>query len=288
MSLLNIYQRPSFSDRIQRIEEDKGKVFVPNETHSEEIKPVSLSFTVLIDIIRGVARYFTLKEILELMVLSKKIYAEILDEDLYSYMCCMKLNYTCADRLIPSNVLSHFEEMTGISLSSYQELFKRIRNSHNLIKNHSLEQDFDNWDIINRGSNMSFWTNSGFKDKKKIVCTSYEWCTLSQFIDLPEGKDRVVVVGTAACRRVVCGAEAYASLEIGSEQTEIQEVLPDDNPTYDLCGWKILKIKGNVGTEATRIKAKFSGKDTKFWAGQYGAYFGYFFAFVYDLDEESY
>jgi hypothetical protein len=160
-----------------------------------------------------------------------------------------------------------------------------MKNTKNLIKNPSCEENFDHWEVEQGGSGMSFELENAYKDRKTAVCTSYAWCSLTQTIELDKGCKRRIVAGVVANRRVDCGGFIKVSLSADERDKEIEKKMPDRNPDDKWFEWTIFTLKEDLNEEKHRIKVCYRGKDANNWNGHYGTRFGYCFVYAFDLKD---
>ena len=235
----------------------------------------------MLGLTRLVLIFLDLIDIREFLLINKKYSKELLDENLYSHICCIKLRYTSPENLNSSNILSHYQILTGKYLETYHELFKAIKDSKNLIVNPTGENDLEGWERINGGNGFEFELTDVFKDKTQVILTSYGWCRIIQEFTISSNENSVLVVGTIACRRIDCGSVVQVNASVNETDLEVTQELPEENPSYKVYGWTLVKLTTEV-TGENKVKCTFSGKDTRYWAGTFGARIGYCFAYLFN------
>lgn len=272
----------SFADRIKPFEDKLGTVYVQSDYSEEQKSGLKIDIDSLIEIIKNVGVFLDLDELAELRVLNKQIGNEFLTEELYAHICCLRLKFTSPNKLIPSMIKNHFADITGYYCASFEELFNIIIKSKNLVKNSAFDEDFNQWNVIQGGNGPEIGKDEiFFKGKKNLLKTSFRWSGVSQCITLPEMNNRTIVGGAIAASRVDCGSEFSLKLSVGEGEKSTQIRLPDNKPGLSLCEWNLISQKLSVQDDATEAKIELLGKDTKFWAGVYGAQIVY--AFVYSF-----
>lgn len=272
----------SFAERFKPFEDKLGTVYVESEYNEEKTSGSKFDSDLLIEIIRNVGVFLDLNELAELRVLNKQIGSELLSEDLYAHICCLRLKFTSPEKLDPSMIKNHFFELSGYLCASYEELFNIIIKSKNLLRNSGFENELNEWNVIQGGNGPEVLKDASFfKGKKNLLGCSYRWSGASQIVTLPEINNRTIVGGVIAASRVDCGSELILKLEVGEEKTDLQKRLPTDKPGFTLCQWTLNSLNMKVEDGATEAKIEFSGKDTKFWSGLYGAQIIYVFLYSF-------
>ncbi|CAG9311950.1 unnamed protein product [Blepharisma stoltei] len=184
------------------------------------------------------------------------------------------------------DALAEFYNLTGIKLSSYEDFCSRIKISENLIKNPSGEEGFENWIAENKGEGWEIQNVGCYKGKKGVFVASYEWSSLKQTIDIPEGScHRILLVGSHICRKAEYECEAKIRLKTFEKgcinEQEINFDCPYKEPIIDnFCAWTIMSLSSGISKQQQTVEVVFSGKDKLFASGHLGARFGFCFAYL--------
>ncbi|OMJ95547.1 hypothetical protein SteCoe_953 [Stentor coeruleus] len=249
------------------------------DVNQQPIQPNLPYNAMLIKIIQASAYFFTLKDLGELNLLNKSFNTELLNERVCMHICCQKLKYTSIKCLDYINIIPHFNNLTGIKVKSYKDMFKCLKNTYNLIKNPYGAEGFDNWEVFHGGDQIIIENRGTFKDHSCIFVTSFEWCSLIQEIVVPDGKNRVLVAGVICGRRSDCGSAAEMIIKTQFEEKKILENMPTPGVPDS---WKLMTLKFDIGPDPTIINTTFLGKDTQYWKGHYGARIGHCFVMAVD------
>jgi len=190
-----------------------------------------------------------------------------------------------------NNLQHELEALAGISYNSLKDLKKKLKDTQNLIKNPYGELEFASWVHEDGGQGWAIEDIGCYKHNNKVFASSFEWCHLSQVIEIPKKENkRILVIGSPVARKAESGAEAEAkvTLKLKNKEGENEQVklidCPYGEPVDDIvCPWVTLSLQAEIQPNcAYTAEAIFSGKDKVYWGGNFGARFGHCFAFLID------
>ncbi|CAG9315696.1 unnamed protein product [Blepharisma stoltei] len=263
----------------------------------------------LIVIFRRASEFLEISDSLNLLCLNHYFLNHLPNQEFYAYLS-VSIAKIIADISASSTdvktKLSAFLEWQPFN--SCEDLFNCIKYSNNLIKNPCGSQRFDHWERIDGGNGWSIENWGCYKDNKTVFVSSYGWSTLNQTIDLPESnKKRFLLLGAYIARRVDCGADIKIEvifydydhnrldswhieendipgtgvIQSYSQLTSLNDFAHPSDSFGDLYPYKHYKLRVNIKPGKKYAIVSFSGKDTKWWAGHYGARFGYCYARIF-------
>jgi hypothetical protein len=234
-------------------------------------------------VLKRVLEFLTWSELRVIFILCKDIYKHLHCEEFYIQLCKEKLKYTTPAELTTENLSTMFNQLTGLNASSHAEIYTIMKNTYNFIKNPDARDNFEKWQKSSGyGREITIEEDwCCFKDKRKIFCTSFEWCSLTQSFTIPFSakQKRLLIVGLIASRRFDCGARAVLRVTINGAETKVESELDD----FVAPRFNLLSYKKEIERELVKVKVNCEGKDKKWWAGNYGARFGFCFAYAFDI-----
>jgi hypothetical protein len=178
-----------------------------------------------------------------------------------------------------------FQKFSGISTTSLTEIFEILKKSKNLIKNPYGKEGLQHWIVDNGGHGWAVEDFTVYRNLNRVFVSSFNWGSLTQRIDL-NGLVRsdmkcTLIVGSPVCRRFDCESMAKLKIKIlAGNNTREQTQSIELDEYFESNPWFLIinQIELNADDEVAVLE--FSGKDKKFWAGHYGARFGYCFAYI--------
>ncbi|XP_050404585.1 F-box only protein 44 [Patella vulgata] len=179
---------------------------------------------------------------------------------------------------------------------TYKELYFNETYGQNLIKNCCATEKFEHWTIDKDGGDgfhvevsprgaspipPKAFEESGEPIIKNWV-TSYQWCKKSQVVNLMESDFAVlmdmyqpdILVSVWLCGRFDCGSEYKLKIQLLDKSKSVidEHMIHEDIPSGRK--WKKLAFPiSQYGKGVRYLRWSHSGKDTRFWAGRYGAKF---------------
>ena len=219
----------TFAQRIKPFEISFGQKYNPSDfiDHQKKSKFTG-DYSTLLDILRNCAKFFDLREIVELLLLSKDIKRDLFDRELMGYNLLLKIKILSIEKLRLDNVIEKFEEIVGMKdIRNMKHLFEILKGLSNLIKNPCGDQEFEFWKVEHGGDGVGFENKYTYKDKKQVFVTSHEWGTLNQKVTVPAGSKKLIVLGAIASRRIDCGAEIEIIAHINEDELKIHQVLKE-------------------------------------------------------------
>jgi F-box associated region len=234
--------------------------------------------------------FMSLKEIFRLIYLNKYFYAHFRNNHV-AFHIAIAVVYDFIQQKVS---LEDFEKViydyTNIEIKSVLDIHNICRFSRNLIQDPCGEYNFKGWKVTNGGNGWSADGIIKYNDRPVSFAASYELCKLSTSVDLPRvGVKRKLIVGSPVCRRFDCGGNASLKVSILDCQGKMRSLERKVTPTFDggpepRGPWELLCLSFEVDDNDIRADIEFSGKDDKWWAGNYGPRFGYCYARIIALD----
>lgn len=250
-------------------------------------------------ILKRVSEFLNVKEIINLLCLSKSCYEHFKYSEISLYILIDFLSTLLQRKVTLETYIADFEKYSGIKLTSIVEI-PRICYSPNLIKNPNGNLGFEHWKKRDGGDGWCIENTLTFNNAKTIFVGSYENSYLSVTIDLSPyttgaklyGKRAYLVVGSPVNRRWDCGNTVSLKVDIKTKVDDhLEERISKNKTTVPKyfeelereisCPWELLRINMELNRDDAAAEICFYGKDEKWWAGNYGPRLGYCFARVY-------
>ena len=174
---------------------------------------------------------------------------------------------------------------------SFSDILYMHRGFTNLLSNVCGLEGFEHWTRNDEGNGWIIENWPEFRGNKSAFISSYGWCSLSQTIDLlqrgyteREASNSVVVAGAVMCARFDCGSEGAVDLGITpgkhGEMTTGEIRCPMEGLVGSAFRPITISIVEKLPSDGRVVAYTVRGKDTRFWAGQYGARILHTFLYV--------
>ena len=247
-------------------------------------------------VFRKVSVFLSPHEIYLLSILNRHFHAHFINSETQYYINLRKFSEILFQDLTEENFQRVVQTITGIHVSSISGCLDSCRPSSNLIQNPFGMNNFAHWEVSNGGDGWAVEHSWTFQNRPTCFVSSYRWGTLTQVIALPRlgAVKRKLFAGCPIRRRFDCGGSAKLIVKLvrdGGEET-INEVevecreLEGEDPEQRFP-WDLMSICVDVDDQVGSARISFAGKDSRFWAGHYGPRFGYCFARILVVNEES-
>ena len=192
------------------------------------------------------------------------------------------------------NIIQVFEDFSGIRPNSISHILSCLRNTYNLIQNPCGALEFKHWEVTNIYDDWIIEDCYVYKNMKTVFVSPFKWGDLTQTFNLTkmikERKNYILVAGCPVSRRWDCGAKARINIKVKSKNDEVREVFCDIDVMEfnENDPWTIIKEKVSVGIDDESAEIQFCVQDKNWWDGNYGARFGYCYAFLFETPESCY
>lgn len=239
-------------------------------------------------ILKRTACFLTLSDILQLKLLNSFFYLNSSCPEFGFQLKSLQLSVLSATEVTEENFIEVYKKLTGLEID-YYEIFQPQTKICNLIKNSYGKTGFNDWEVIDGGDGWGVEDFFTYRSFKKVFASSYGWCILKTTINIEDfdfhpNINYHLAVGSPVARRWDCASEAILSVEVIGRDGKIEskniECTPQEGGTDSQCLWGWMGLHMKVGSGAKAITVEFHGKDSRFWAGRYGARFGYCYAFI--------
>lgn len=242
----------------------------------------------MILVFKRLADYLTCAEIHNLKTLNSFFHSHMSTPEFVHPLVYRILSILSATKVTEENCTDVYTKLTG-QAANLHKVTQNILNYKNLIKNPVGKYQFNHWTVSHGGDGWAVENFLTYPPFKSVYAASYGWGALRATIDLttlnlnPE-INYYFVVGSPVARRWDCESEAKLSIHVLSTNVMIEKkevyYKPEEGGTSSECIWHWIGLSTKINPEATTIVANFKGKDTRFWAGNYGPRFGYCYAFI--------
>ena len=249
-----------------------------------------LRYNKLAIIFKRSAEFLPSSDLVTLLSLSHFFNTHLLTPEFLATLAFRYLSFLTTKPVTYENIFQIFEDFSGIQSHSISDIIICLRKTTNLIKNPCGELKFNDWKVKHSGESWITETQQVYKSMKAVFVNIYNRGSLTQKIDLEglikEGKSYVLVAGSPISRRWDCGGMAQIHIKVCSKNGEVREVSSeiDAMEFNENDPWILIKEKILVGAQDSFAKIKFKGKDEKWWAGNYGARFGYCYALLLETN----
>ena len=253
-----------------------------------------LLYNKLLIVFKRSAKFLTNSDLVSILSLNHFFQSHLSTPEFLASTIFQFLSFVTNQPVSHINIFLVFEEFSGIRSNSMMHILSCLRNSRNLIQNPCGTSKFKHWTVHNAGHDWIIEDWQVYKSMKTVFVSSCDWGSLIQNINLAglikKGKSYVLVAGSPVSRRSDCGARAELFIKVISKSGEAREVLREIKflRLNENDPWVVIKERVLVGIDDESVEIKFRGKDLNWWAGNYGARFGYCYAFLLENNEISY
>ena len=253
-----------------------------------------LLYNKLLIVFKRSAKFLTNSDLVSILSLNHFFQSHLSTPEFLASTLFQFLSFVTNKPVSYENIFQVFEEFSGIKSNNIMHILSCLRNSRNLIQNPCGASKFKHWTVHNGGHDWIIEDWQVYKSMKTVFVSSCNWGSLIQKINLAglikTGKSYVLVAGSPVSRRWDCGARAEFYIKVNSKRGKAKEVFSKINDLrYDENDrWVVLKERVLVGIDDESVEIKFRGKDLNWWAGNYGARFGYCYAFLLENNEIFY
>ncbi|CAG9311568.1 unnamed protein product [Blepharisma stoltei] len=246
------------------------------------VKKNQMNENELIIIFRRASSFLSPTDSLKLLSLNHFFHQHLPNHEFYFYVSKPIASWIANLDQNDPDVFDHFARFLECNpFTSYDDLFNCIKSSQNMIKNPCGEMGFNSWEKHNGGDGWNIEDWPGYRHKKTVFTTSYEWCDLTQTISIPlSDQKRFLIVGAYVTRRSDCGALAKLKVQAYDKNKNLKDTYKIDEVNIREPGPALYMLKTKIEIQPYHriFKITYSGKDTNWWAGTYGARFSYCYA----------
>ena len=223
-----------------------------------------------------VSEFLSSTDTLKLLGLNKATYEQLEASEHWKKTVCKKALGSVSEGLL-EEVIDQLKELE-LKLD-YNKLYSSLKQPQNLLENPNGEDGtFDHWNVE---GDWEVTTEGTFKDFTKSFCTSHDWASLTQIVEVSESNEPTLLLArTYIASRHDCASKGYLKvvLHFENEETETLEsekVKPPQGTEETGYTFECITLKKVVKPSLQKIEFVLNGTDLQFWAGYFGPRFGY-------------
>jgi hypothetical protein len=250
-----------------------------------------MRINLVVTVLQKCVEFLTLKEIFQLIRLNRYFYKNFKNNQVNYCIGLNTLSTLTQIKINSDNFKQVFYDYTGIQINSALDIPHICRFAKNLIPNPCGANNFRGWIRLDGGDGWAIQDYSTFQGNSHCFVSSYQWGSLLMYINLPRREiRRKLIIGSPVCRTKDCVGKVKLRVLVTNQDgnkkllQKIAAPKSGNSPSPFPDPWELLSLSLDLDDNDIKAKVKFSGKDDKYWAGNFGPRFGYCYARILAMD----